>query len=285
MTGSMPYVLDKGAYFEVIESILSDPTSRVAALQALRNPNQSLADLCGFDSTNLGTPATPGVPRSGSGDRRTPDERIAHFNKDWLGKVPDGAGGWQDSGLFPTGFWTGFQGNPEAILRDALKRAIEVSLDLEPDAKAGAVWKLTRKWPIDLYWVCQGPVFQCWVLWRQSDISSEGHVTVLITTPAAQGYPLTSKITRPVTGPGPYTAPDYSSPPPKAARRNRRGMWVLGHEDYDMKVKYSTTPSPIGVITMPSVEWRAKDPTTVVCVSPAEWEGGVLPDGRPYAAP
>ena len=277
----MPYVLDKGAYFEVLESILSDPAARIAGLTKLRG-GTPLADLCGFDSKNLGTPSAPGY--GGSGDRRTPDERVAHFNKDWMGMVPVGGRWTKAPNAFPTGFWASYQGDPEAILRATLERAIEVSLDLEPGGAADPCC-LDRTWPIDLYWVCQGPVFQCWVLWRESDVGAEGHVTVLITTPAAQGYPLTSKITRPVTGALPYTDADYSCPPPKAARRNRQGMWVLGHEDYDMTVRRSTTPTGMGQIEFPAVEWRARDATTVVCVSPAEWEGGVLWGGRPYAAP
>jgi hypothetical protein len=174
------------------------------------------------------------------------------------------------------------------ILRTAMKRAIEVSLDLAPDEQnLPDVCCLERAWPIDLYWVCQGPWFQCWVVWRQSDsIAAEGHVSVLITTPAAEGYPLVSKITRPIgPTPDPYTAPEYACPPPKASRRNRRGMWVIGHDDYDKTVICSTAPSLLGQIDFPRVEWRAVDRSRVVCVAPAEWEGGVLHDGRPYTAP
>ena len=110
--------------------------------------------------------------------------------------------------------------------------------------------------------------------------------SVLITTPAAEGYPLVSKITRPIgPTPDPYTAPEYACPPPKASRRNRRGMWVIGHDDYDKTVICSTAPSLLGQIDFPRVEWRAVDRSRVVCVAPAEWEGGVLHDGRPYTAP
>ena len=44
----------------------------------------------------------------------------------------------------------------------------------------------------------------------------------------------------------------------------------------------STEPSIAGDIKWPRVEWRAVDPDVVVCVAPAEWEGGVLHDGRPF---
>jgi hypothetical protein len=47
----------------------------------------------------------------------------------------------------------------------------------------------------------------------------------------------------------------------------------------------STEGSRHAQIMTPGLQWRAADPNTVVCVSPAEWEGGVLRDGRPYVQP
>jgi hypothetical protein len=279
----MPYVLHKGAYFEVVESILSDPSERLERLDALR-ANVPLWELCGFDSTNLGTPPNnAGV--GGTGDRMRPGDRVAHMAKDWFGMTNAGGRWVKQPQRFPTGFWTGFQGDPELILREGMIRAIEVSLDLEPGGTLDDLCAVGRMWPIDLYWICQSPVFQCWVLWRQADDSAEGHVTLLITTPAATGYPLTSKITRPVSTPPPYTDPEYASPPPPLARRNRQGMWAVGHEAFTPSIVPGTVPTPLGDIAEPVLVWRAVDQTKVVCVSPAEWEGGTLHAGRPYMAP
>jgi hypothetical protein len=185
---------------------------------------------------------------------------------------------------FPTGFWIGFEGDPEAILREAIERAIEVSFDLAPGADIDDPCCLNRRWPIDLYWICQGPVFQCWVLWRKDDESTAGHVTLLMMTPMANGHPVNSKITRPVSGAIPYRKEEYACPPPSGSRRDRRGMWVIGHEDYQRVAVISTDPSSIGMILWPTDGWRALN-RAVVCVRPAEWEGGVLHDGRPYNAP
>jgi hypothetical protein len=265
MSGFMPYVLDKGPYFEVIESKLADPATRAHALRDLRN-NVPIADLVGFDSTNLGA------------DGRTPDTRKQHLNSDWFG-----VGG-------PM-FWLGYAGNPELILRNAMERAIEMSFGLEhcdpvpTDAQAAS----GRHWPIDLYWICQGPWFQCWVLWRKAD-QGQGHVTLLITTPAAAGLPLTSKITRPVDPlQAAYTAPDYAHPPEALAPPPRAslptGVWVLGHEDYTRELVPSTMHTKFGDIRLPVMGWSAIDPTSVECVSPAEWEGGVLDVPRPYQPP
>ena len=210
------------------------------------------------------------------------------MNKDWFGMEPAATKKkWRKRDKFPTGFWSDYKGDPEAILREAATRAIEVSLGIPHAEPLPELCCLERQWPIDVYWLCQGPWFQCWVLWRESDtIANEGHVTLLIMTPAAHGYPLTTKITRPVDpADPPYTADEYAEPPPHAGWRNRRGMWVVGHDDYKRRVVCSTGPSPMGHINWPRIESRAIDTNTVVCVSPAEWEGGVLHDGRPYMAP
>ena len=279
----MPYLLHKAAYFEVVESMLSDPGKRLWLHERLRR-GALLSDLSGFDSTNLGAPATGGRP--GWGDHMTPDERVAHMNEEWFG-MKYTAGHWEPQpDHFPTGWWTDYQGDVEGILREAMIRAIEVSLGL-PRTAGGEKpegFSPSRQWPIDLYWICQGPWFQCWVLWRQSDnTAAEGHVTVLITTPAAEGFPLTTKITRPVDpNDPPYTSQEYASPPPPGARLNRRGMWVIGHEDYEKRVVCSSDPSELRDIVWPRVEWRPTNRDVVVCVAPAEWEGGVLHDGRPY---
>lgn len=263
MSGFMPYLVEKGPYLSVMESKLADPPTRSRALTDLRG-GVPLADLVGFDSTNLGQ------------DHLDEAHRKQHLNEDWFGQ-----GG-------ASMFWVGYEGNPEMILREGMIRAIEVSFGIEhgdpPPAPAAAAGG--RHWPIDAYWICQGPWFQCWVLWRAAD-SGQGHVTLLITTPAAFGYPLTSKITRPVGGQA--VAPDYASPPEHRAPPPRpsleKGMWVVGHEDYRRGVVYSTMRAGYRKIQIPTVGWIATDPTRVECVSPAEWEGGVLDDPRRYVAP
>ena len=45
-------------------------------------------------------------------------------------------------------------------------RAIEMSFGLEHGDPAPDPSRADRRnWPIDMYWICQGPWFQCWVLW------------------------------------------------------------------------------------------------------------------------
>jgi hypothetical protein len=271
MSGFMPYLVEKGPYLSVMESKLADPPTRAQALTDLRG-GVALADMVGFDSANLGQ------------DKLSVDQRKKHLNDDWFGFGATSM------------FWVGYDGNPEIILREGMTRAIEVSFGLEHGDPVPTAAQATsgRHWPIDVYWICQGPWFQCWVLWRAAE-RGEGHVSLLITTPAAYGYPLTSKITRPV-GALPVAA-DYAHPPEQGARLRpppppppkratlEKGMWVVGHEDYTRGLVVSTIRKRHRKIQIPAMGWIAKDRTKVECVAPAEWEGGVLEDSRRYTPP
>jgi hypothetical protein len=283
MSGLMPYVVEKGPYFSALESMIADPARRVHALGEVKN-GTDLALLCGFDPPNFAGP----IPQ---GDGRTYDNRYWHFEYDWLG-------------IGAPYFWSNWEGGkPEAILREGMQRALEMSMGLEYNEEPPAAPNRPKRlWPIDFYWICQGPFFQCWVLWRR--VSGDlGHVTVLFTTPPAKGYPLNSQITRPSPPAVPGGAwdisaapnglnarPDYAcapetqkfgpQPPPRRTSLPE-GMWVIGHDNYESHVVSSTLPSGSGNITLPQLVWTAQD-QGVVCVQPAEWEGGVLDVPRPY---
>jgi hypothetical protein len=305
----MPYVLDKGPYFSVIESLLSNPAKRVDLLNKLRagapggvTPGLMLADLCGFDS-----PSLAGGPLSVA-------QMKAHLNEQWFGMKQVG-GVWQKQpGALQTGWWVGYTGDPEAIMREAMIRAIEVSLGIQhplpgvaaevPQISPIENWNeaesvmassppLAKHWPIDVNWICQGPAFQCQILFQRTDAASPtgGKVTLLITTPPADGYPLTSQITRPLPpAVGAYTSADYadSRPAPNptpldpGAHNMQFGVWVVGEEDYERTRTSSTAGSTGGSLPLPTVRWFPKKPN-IVTVRPAEWEGGVRNIGRRYA--
>jgi hypothetical protein len=281
--GPMPYVMDVGPYFSVLEDRLNTPAKRADILGRLR-AGALVSDIAGLDSQNLYR------------DGKTPEQRVEILNQCWFGMLQDAAGNWIPQPLaFPTGFWEGYQGQPHEILRSALKRAIEVSLGIDHGAQwidpnqtvpnEGGVKRVgkrfrrlfrpTRDWPIEISWVCQEPFFQCWVTWMKGPGGS-GHVSLTITTPAAKGLPLNAKITRPLPA-----DPEYACPPLPNAYAAGRGVWVLGHEDYDVTTKWSTVGTPVGVIAIPTQEYRRKS-TNVVCVAPTEWEAGVLAAGRAY---
>src|SRR5512140_627736 len=110
--GPMPYVMDKGPYLSVLEDKLVDPSKRAQFLASLRGPTP-LSSLVGLNSTSL------------DDDGKLPDERVAVLNQLWFGMQLEGGTWVKHPDDFPTGFWQGYQGDPEAILRAALIRAIE----------------------------------------------------------------------------------------------------------------------------------------------------------------
>jgi hypothetical protein len=287
MSGNMPYVVEKGPYFAVLEAKLADQTRRIDSLRQLRTANPDLAALCAFESSTLNGPVNdPNLP----GDGRSYDDRYCHFNWDWLGQTN---GDCPPPANYSGYFWANWiSGSPAAILREGMQRALEVSMGLEHGESLPPPSKAPKRfWPIDFYWICQGPFFQCWVVWRRvaSAPSDLGHVSVLLTTPPAIGYPLSSQITRPAGNLNPKI--DYASPPehllfgpqpPPKRTTLSEGMWVIGHDNYLPSIQQSTAPSASGLAPLPSLVWTAQD-QTVVCVSPAEWEGGVLDAPRGYA--
>jgi hypothetical protein len=287
--GPMPYVLDVGPYFSVLEDRLSTPDRRAAILTLLRN-GALVSDIAGLESTSL----------DGDGHGADPGYRVKVLNECWFGMKQNAAGGWDPQpNVFPTGFWNGYQGDTHAIFRAGLIRAIEVSLGIEHGAPwpgpnqngpyendiAGIgkrisnwvknVTGVSRDCPIELSWICQGPFFQCWVTWMKKPDGS-GHVSLMFTTPAAKGLSVKAKITRPAPA-----DPEYACPPRPGAYAVGRGVWVLGHEDYTDTPGFSTLGSSVTGITTPTIEYHPKS-TAVVCVAPAEWEAGVLAAGRPY---
>ena len=261
--GPMPYVLDTGPYLSVLEGRVNDPARRTSILTSLRN-GDPLATIAGLDSTTL------------DADGKLPHERVEILNQCWFGMSSPSPGRWtKQPNAFPTGFWQGYQGDPEAILREGLIRAIEVAYGIDHGIDPSAH---SREWPVAITWICQGPFFQCWVSWMKASSGTGGHVALTITTPAAKGLPVDHKITRSTM------KPEYACPPPANAYAAARGMWVLGHEDYDKSIQFSFVGSNYGAILEPRVQWKRKK-TDVVCVAPAEWEGGVLASGRHYSPP
>jgi hypothetical protein len=271
----------------VLETRLNTPDKRAAILASLRG-GALVSDIAGLDSTSLDE------------DQDTPEYRVKTLNECWFGMKKDNAGKWvTQPNVFPTGFWNGFQGDPHAIFRAGLIRAIEVSLGIDHGAQwpgagtsgsdgigkrivkwLGTFMGTARDWPIEITWVCQGPFFQAWVTWTKGSGGS-GHVSLVLTTPASKGLPVDAKISRP-----PPVKREYACPPPLNAFAAPRGAWVLGHEDYAVQpaspeLPASTLGSEVTVIPKPTLEYRCKS-TDVICVAPAEWEGGVLAAGRPY---
>lgn len=196
-----------------------------------------------------------------------------------------------DAGLdrpFPTtGFWQGYHGDVEEVVRVTLRCALEVSfgvarLGQRPGPGHGRL-------PIELLWLCPMRWVEGWVTWRYDPGSGLGQVTVLLATPGT-GQPL---LERPLDGDGavepagplarasaegerPAQLP-RTPPPDPVATRSPRGMWVVGHDD---QVPLPLVPG-CGAGTAgrePATSYVGAGPVRVV--SPSEGSGGTHPDGR-----
>jgi hypothetical protein len=267
--GIMPYLMEKGPYFSVVEDLLSTHQGRVDMLQALRQ-GRSIAELVGLDS--------PGLSQPNGGDGRTPAQRMQHLEDDWFGRS-------DPAGKLTTGWWEGWKGRPEDILREAIIRALEVSFGIEHDAPPPAT-STGALCSIDVYWICQGPWFQCWVTWNKT---STGHVALIITTPPPSEHPLKSPLLRVGSK---AERPEYASDPPTTTPRGgdgrpqpngKHGMWVVGHQDYVKQLVLTVSETPRGrAVTGQTIRWVPTPDESVVTVSPSESEGGVLADGRKF---
>jgi hypothetical protein len=178
-----------------------------------------------------------------------------------------------------TGYWSGYSGNVEEIMRVSRIRAIEVALGLPsnplppPDESSweGLVKNeryqsrsedVTRRLPIEYLWKCPQRWFEAWISWRvdpdpYGSGPEQGQVTVILCTPGV-GSPVLDRIDQQATTIGEAPAVPLPPPPheawitarqrqnaPRRATSNggfaTRGMWVVAHEDHDI---YTPTPAP-----------------------------------------
>jgi hypothetical protein len=212
-----------------------------------------------------------------------------------------------------TGWWHNYFGDVEGIMRRVLTRACEVALGLSHGQPLPAVTAITRCWPIDFTLSCPAAWFEGWVCWRKTGPGvKEGHVAIHLIMPAhlhpnspdgnpmdfrhpRDGGVLYSPLAPPQKG-----GPDYLVEP--SAPTGNYGMWVITHGAHDMEpallrvanqpdgsmTPTVTTSMATGGGQMPLPSWglayrglpAANGTPELVCVQPAEADGGVLPQGR-----
>jgi len=278
----MPYTLTRGPLLTLLENALNpadaaETTIRNNTLASLRAP-APMATIPWVTSAQVSGVAIPRAPL---------DIRL---DEDWLGLGdPPGQG--------TTGYWVGYKGNVDAVLREGLIRAIEVSIGIPHD---GSPEEATRAWPVDIQWKCPNPYFEVWVTWRRHTADgSEGQVTMLIATPPDRVNRL---VTEPRLPPAPPTGvPSAIIPLPEPIQAtDKQGMWLVTHEHHlpgvcDLLVDTTgesetevldVTPgahllsireldSNTWIIPMPSTSWEDSGP--VVVVAPPAYAGGADP--------
>lgn len=187
-----------------------------------------------------------------------------------------------------TGFWYQYFGDVEAIFRESLIRAIEVSLGLEHDEPIPA--QPVHQLPIEVFWKCPQRWFEGWVSWRWDREHRTGQVMLMFATPGS-GKPI---LQHPMLGEDAVLDPTLASenalespvgpgPGAEATPHTAKGLWVICHREH---AKLPSTPDDNGT---PSGQWSVPPfgPTYVgvgdiVCVQPSERDGGVKPFGRPF---
>jgi hypothetical protein len=210
----MPYTLTRGPLLTLVENALN-PTDqagrdeRNAILAALR-AGTPLDQIPWVTSNTVAAIALP----QGTLDVRLQD--------DWFGRndPPQKA---------TTGYWVGYRGDVEPVLREGLLRAVEVSLGITRQDDPNVA---VRAWPIEVQWKCPNPWFEVWVTWRrQGSGPGDGRVTLMIATPPDRSNRLVTEVRRPppdANGQHSVTVPLEKPVSADAAQ----GMWVVSHESH-----------------------------------------------------
>jgi hypothetical protein len=276
----MPYTLTRGPLLTLLENVLN-PTDeagrsvRNEILGALR-AGTHLYDIPWVTS---GPGSTVAIPGNGL------DLRL---KEDWFGDPPV-------PGQSTTGYWVGYRGDVEPVLREGLIRAIEVSLGIIHDGDPAEAPR-SSSWPIDVQWKCPNPYFEVWVTWRQHK-DGRGQVNLLIATPPDRVNRLT---TEPRFPPPTAGVPPVATPLPEPiAAAEEQGMWLVTHEHHSPLVvlrrvdtREQTVTEVVQVnagernplpqldantwdIPIPSTVWE--DTGDVVVVAPPSYAGGAAP--------
>lgn len=219
-----------------------------------------------------------------------------HINDDWFGLPKLPGGGWgppnppNTSPSGPgTGKWVNWWGDAETIAREAVIRAIEVSLGLHhhdwtpanpvtlADYGISASAPPARDWPIEFWWICPLPTFQASLTWRHDHANNNrGLVAVTWLTPS-NGDELFHELDHtPRTQPNPGQYIGWAVDPADAP--SRFGSWLIGQGDNDTVHPPSWSPTPSG--TWPSTVDGVWSYGEIVTVSPELLDGGVDPQAN-----
>jgi hypothetical protein len=274
----MPYTLTRGPLLTLLENALNptsaqDRSARDGILAALRG-GTPLSQIPWVTSAPV---AAVAIPRTGLDIR---------LEEDWFGNPPV-------PGRHTTGYWVGYQGDVEGVLREGLIRAIEVSLGLQHDAEPEGA---ERSWPVDIQWKCPNPYFEVWVTWREHK-DGRGQVNVLIATPPDRVNRLTSEPRMPPPTAGVPPVPTPLTEPVLASEA--QGMWLVTHEHHAPRVhlrRVDTRSQEVSEVVevnageraplpdhdtntwdipIPSTVWV--DTGDVVVVAPPSYAGGAAP--------
>jgi hypothetical protein len=282
MSGGMPYYVEKGPMLTLLETYFNRPwPGKHRLLQRLRTAEQSPQSV-DWVTTVLPEvwhdPAMAKAPGAAS-----PAE---HVIKHWFGYGQQ-AGRWVPGGGQSTGFWIGYQGDVNAIVRRGLRWALEVSLGLMPGEEGPG---RADPDPIEFVWICNAYWFETWVLQRPTTHGGRLVSVVFITPPHTGGLVAKSPIatSAKVMPPGgsnavPSLQDHYElvggAPVPPATRPRAvdrpYATWVVTHDHHlgPGDPPDNTAPAPVGGGSVHHVDYRGEGGPVIV--SPSYPAGGV----------
>ena len=235
--GGMPYVVGhSNQVFLKIEDIAATVATQRAELLRMLDLNFPLED-------------SPAVSSSVAPAHLVAAKYLVREH--WFGKAAPPVAGSVD----PTGWWSGWQGDAERIVRVTLQRAYQASMGIvgtlvnANDVPAEAA--IAHCWPITVFWACGGPFLQGFVSW---DTAAE-HVTAIISTPGVSatyknppGAPPGTKPVPPLMLMGVQTPDHFDISPAKS-------MVAIGHT--------GSTSKAVVTITLPGGAPAVFDASTV----------------------
>lgn len=270
----MPYYLEKGPMFSVVEDYLNADTARaVDTLRELRKESDDptyveLWELDAFGSTNLSA--------------KPPPSYAEDFRDKWLGMGPD------PSAMM----WDNYSGDVNGITRLTIRTALEVALGVAKNEPVPD--KPPRHWTIDLFWKCGQNWFEGWVTHRRMDAGppggsttapGSGHVVVIFATPTEGS----TVLDRPADHALVKVAPDFEVDPTSLVINGverRAGSMVITHRHNEAQPSWAVEVIPVGQtfeVRLNPADYVGKE--GIVTVAPSEPDGGVLATPRPFVAP
>jgi len=261
----MPYHLEKGPYLTVLETQFNSDTDDLMA-QANRLINNDPQ----FETAFYDCPA---ISQVGPLKGKTPAEakqllqdHIYNHWFGWTGNAPNYTKQVLTASCslpaYPqqTGYWQGYHGDVEKIVRTTLMRAAEVALGV--DHKTPPPIKPTdrrRHWPVEFFWVCGTDRFEGYVTWRSHLPSGRGQVTVVFVTPPTKD-PVFDDLSSQSTYPGTTVAVNAAPARPdpfvvKPPRKNdaMQGIWLVTHTRHQRHAVVAPAPTPSRQVTIPGV--------------------------------
>ncbi len=269
----MPYYLEKGPMFSVIEDYLNADTSRaVDTLRELRRPAGDpgyleLWQLPVFTSKNL--------------TAKPPPPYADDFRDKWLGMGPNGVA---------DAMWDNYEGDVNGITRLTIRTALEVALGVASDADE--VPDVPRRhWPIDLFWKCGQNWFEGWVTHRQFGTAPPGeqesappggHVVVVFATPTEGS----TVVDRPADHSLVNPSADFEVNPTSLTFNGverEAGLMVVTHRHNEAQPSFAVEVIPIDAtfeVRLNPARYVGRE--DLVIVAPSERDGGVLAVPRPF---